>query len=218
MSDATPRLVVMTGAGLSAPSGISTFRDKDGLWNEHSIDQVCNALTWRDNRDAVHRFYNMLRTSLPKASPNPGHDLLSAWSKDYGEKATILTQNVDDLLERAGCNNAIHLHGYLQNMQCIACGNVWNVGYSEWDHETDRCPDCNSARGVKPGVVFFNERAPRYSDLYRAFKKLTSRDVVVVIGTSGQVINVDALAIDCRAFKILNNLEPMDEINDGYFD
>jgi NAD-dependent deacetylase len=211
------KLVVLTGAGLSAPSGISTFRDKNGLWANHDIDQVCNALTWRQNREAVHRFYNMLRAGLEDAQPNAGHHMISGWKRDYGENCVVLTQNVDDLFERSGCTDVVHLHGYLQDMKCLACGHTWNIGYAKWDHESDRCPGCNSFRGVKPGVVFFNDSAPRYADLYRAFKKLTSDDTVVIIGTSGQVINVDALVFDTRAFTILNNMEPSSSINNEYF-
>lgn len=212
------RLIVLSGAGLSAPSGVSTFRDKNGLWAKYSLDEVCNALTWRQNREKVHEFYNILRMGLQDVRPTTGHHMIASWKRDYGDQVTVLTQNVDDLLERAGCTDIIHLHGFLQDMRCIACGHTWNVGYTEWNHETDRCPRCNSLRGVKPGVVFFNEGAPRYADLYRAFKRLTVDDTVVIIGTSGQVINVDALVFDRVACRILNNMEESPHVNGDYFD
>lgn len=211
------RLIVLSGAGLSAPSGVSTFRDRAGLWTKYDLDEVCNGLTWRQNREKVHEFYNILRTGLEDVHPTAGHHLIAEWKRDYGDRAVILTQNVDDLLERAGCTDVVHLHGYLQDMRCIACGHEWNIGYSKFDHETDRCPQCNSMRGVRPGVVFFNDSAPRYADLYRAFKKLTDLDTVVVIGTSGEVINVDSLVFDTPAFSILNNMERSDVINDRHF-
>jgi NAD-dependent deacetylase len=217
MDDRLPTLVVISGAGLSAPSGVATFRDQNGLWNGYDVDVVCNALTWRDYREVVHGFYNTLRSSLASVVPTIGHRLLSNWKKDFTDRSIMLTQNVDDLLERAGCDDIIHLHGYLQDMKCIACGHVWDVGYEPWSVDNDRCPKCNSSKGVKPGVVFFNDSAPRYADLYRAFKRLSSRDVVVMIGTSGQVININALMTNCPAFKILNNLEPCNSIDGDLF-
>lgn len=210
-------LVVLSGAGLSAPSGVSTFRDKDGLWTKYDLDEVCNGLTWKKNREKVHEFYNILRARLKDVRPTAGHQLIASWKQEYGDRATILTQNVDDLLERAGCDDVIHLHGFLQDMRCIACGHEWNIGYSEWNHETDRCPKCNSLRGVKPGVVFFNDSAPRYADLYRTFKKLSFDDTVVIIGTSGEVINVNSLIFNKLAFAILNNMEKNATLNEEYF-
>lgn len=211
------KLIVLSGAGLSAPSGISTFRDKEGLWTRYSLDEVCDALTWRRNREKVHEFYNILRSGLGNAQPTAGHHMISAWKRDYGDRAVILTQNVDDLLERAGCTDIIHLHGFLQDMHCIACGHTWNIGYTKWNHEEDRCPSCDSLRGVKPGVVFFNEGAPRYADLYRAFKKLTHLDTVVVIGTSGEVINVNGLVLGTPAYTMLNNMERSASIDESRF-
>jgi NAD-dependent deacetylase len=211
------RLIVLSGAGLSAPSGVSTFRDKGGLWTKYDLDEVCNGLTWRQNREKVHEFYNILRTGLHDVQPTAGHHLIASWKRDYGDRAVVLTQNVDDLLERAGCMDVVHLHGFLQDMRCIACGNDWNIGYGEWNHEVDRCPQCHSVRGVKPGVVFFNDSAPRYADLYRAFKNLSVDDTVVIIGTSGEVINVNSLVFDKLAFAILNNMEKNDTLNERYF-
>ncbi len=210
------KIVILSGAGLSAPSGVSTFRDKDGLWLGHRIEDVCDFTTWKKNRSIVHGFYNRLRSSLESVEPNVGHRMIASWKSKYGDDAIVLTQNVDDLLERAGCHGIIHLHGYLQNMHCIACGNVWNVGYSHWN-EDERCPKCTSIKGVKPGVVFFNQPAPNYAYLYQAFKKLTAADTVVVIGTSGQVINVEALLFDSKAFSILNNLEESPSIDSRMF-
>lgn len=210
-------LIVLSGAGLSAPSGISTFRDQDGLWTKYDLDEVCNGLTWRKNREKVHEFYNILRSRLEDAEPSAGHHLIAGWKRDYGDRARILTQNVDDLLERAGCTDVIHLHGFLQDMHCIACGHRWNIGYGAWNHETDRCPDCTSLRGVKPGVVFFNDKAPRYADLYRAFRDLDHTDTVVVIGTSGEVINVDWLLSGKSSFNVLNNMERCQSIDESSF-
>lgn len=211
-------LLVISGAGLSAPSGLSTFRASDGLWMGHDIDVVCNGLTWRNHRQEVHEFYNKRRTELAGVIPTAGHHMIAGWKNDYGDRAIVLTQNVDDLLERAGCTGAVHLHGYLQDLKCIACGHVWNIGYAEWNHETDRCPKCSSVRGVKPGVVFFNDNAPNYVHLHRAIKNLRRDDIVVVIGTSGQVLPIVSMLFDKTSYKILNNLDPCEHITEDVFD
>jgi len=212
------RLVVLSGAGLSAPSGIQTFRGNDGLWEGHYINKVCDYHTWKDNRAEVHAFYNARRSVLETVRPNDAHAMIAAWKSRYGDRATILTQNVDDLLERAGCTDVIHLHGDLQYMHCTACSERWHVGYRSWNHEEGRCPKCTSRAGVKPGVVFFNEMAPRYAYLAQAFRNLTEDDVVVVIGTSGLVIDVTSIVAKVPAFKILNNLEPSQFIDEDCFD
>lgn len=212
-----PRLIVFSGAGLSADSGIPTFRGKDGLWEDHSVDQVANGHTWRQNWDLVRRFYNDRRIRLATVEPNPMHLQIAAWGSRYD--MVNLTQNIDDLLERAGCREVIHLHGELTRMCCVACGHSWDIGYGTMG-EDDRCanPKCNSLKGVRPMVVFFNEHAPNYRQMYHSFRGLTERDCVVVIGTSGQVISLDPFLHDCPALRILNNLGPSHHMNENYFD
>jgi len=211
-------LIILSGAGLSADSSVPTFRSQNGLWMNHDINVVCNYSTWKDNFDQVHTFYNNLRTLLTTVEPNPAHYLIAEWEKRYGERVISLTANVDDLLERAGCQNTLHLHGFLPNMQCTACGNIWNVAYKAWDCVNDRCPKCNSRRGVKPGVVFFNEGAKEYIRLNKVFRELAPADTVLVIGTSGQVINADALLFDKTCYKILNNLNQEQFVDDTLYD
>jgi NAD-dependent deacetylase len=208
------RLIVFSGAGLSADSGISTFRDADGLWENHSIDVVANGYTWRSNFDKVRGFYNDRRAALATVEPNPAHHQIARWQQEFD--TVIMTQNVDDLLERAGCRDVIHLHGKLTEMRCVACGTVWDVGYRRWG-DADRCK-CNSLRGVRPNVVFFNENAPEYAKMYRIFRELRDDDCVVVIGTSGQVINIDSFMHDVTCLKILNNLGSNQYINESYYD
>lgn len=203
------KLVVFSGAGLSADSGIQTFRDKDGLWENHNVDQIASIATWKQNLTTVHRFYNARRAQLAEVEPNAAHLMLADWQRRYG--AVLLTQNIDDLLERAGCTDVVHLHGDLRAMQCKACGNQWPVGYAAWDPSEDRCPKCSSRKGVKPGVVFFGEAAPHYRTMWRTFTELTTGDVLVVIGTSGKVIDIGSVAAGSRATTILSNLEPSSE-------
>ena len=128
----------------------------------------------------------------------------------------VLTQNVDDLLERGGCREVVHLHGFLPEMMCVDCGHVWNIGYLEWKKGTP-CSRCPSVKGVRPHIVFFGEPAPQYEIMWDAFHSLTSLDVVVVIGTSGVVLPITDMALQFRGFKILNNLAPEPAINANVF-
>lgn len=151
------KLIVFSGAGLSAESGLSTFRSVNGLWSKHAIEQVCDLTTWEANYEAVHSFHNARRAEVGVAMPNDAHRFVAEWQRRY--KTIILTQNVDNLLERAGCTDVIHLHGHVQEMICMECQNVWNIGYRPWE-TNDRCPLCGSVGHVKPNVVFFNEFPP----------------------------------------------------------
>lgn len=214
MTKRPAKIIVFSGAGLSADSGISTFRDADGLWENHNVDVVANGYTWKANFDTVRKFYNDRRTALANVVPNAAHRQIAAWQRNFD--TVVMTQNIDDLLERAGCKDVIHLHGKLTEMRCEACGEVWDIGYSQWS-ETDRCR-CNSLRGVRPNVVFFNEGAPQYSKMYKAFRDIQADDCVVVIGTSGQVVNIDSLMFDAPCLKILNNLSSSQFINESYYD
>lgn len=214
-----PNLVVLSGAGLSADSGIQTFRGSDGLWEGHDVMQVANSLTWKQNWDLVRQFYNARRAAVGIAEPNAMHKLIADWEQRY--ETVNLTQNVDDLLERSGCRTVHHLHGELTKMRCTACGHVWDVGYAAVS-DTDTCPGkdgkCLSIKGTRPKVVFFHEAAPLYSLMHHTIASLTAQDCLVVIGTSGLVIDVNSLVFDCKALKILNNLESSDYINENYFD
>lgn len=211
-------LLVFSGAGLSAPSGIPTFRDADGLWHKHRIEDICDFNTWKRNAELVHNFYNQRRHDLSAAVPNEGHKAIARWQAQFGDRVSIITQNVDNLLEAAGCVDVCHLHGLLTKMQCTACGNEWEIGYSAWDHQTDGCPKCSSRRGVKPGVVFFHEHAPHYQDLYWTIKSLNQHSMTVVIGTTGIVVDIQSLLYGRPGTKILNNLEKSVAIDDRLFD
>ena len=212
------KLIILSGAGLSADSGVPTFRSANGLWMDHDINVVCNYTTWKNNRAEVHSFYNVLRSLLTTVEPNAAHRMIAEWEARWGDRVIILTANVDDLLERAGCRNVVHLHGSLSRMQCTACGHAWDCGYDPWDHETGRCPKCTSIKGVKPAGVFFNEAAKEYIRLNRVFRELDADDTVLVIGTSGQVINADALLFDKKCYKLLNNLGPEPGIDASIYD
>ena len=213
-----PNLLVFSGAGLSAPSGIPTFRDSNGLWHNHSIDQVCDWLTWKNNADIVHKFYNQRRLDLATVEPNAAHAMIAQWQKNYKQRVTVVTQNVDLLLEAAGCVDVVHVHGELDCMQCTACGHRWQVPLiTQWDPQTDRCVKCSSRRGVKPGVVFFNEHAPKYAILGQVVKHLHAASMIVVIGTSGTVVDIQSLICDRPGTRVLCNLEAHGAIDHNQF-
>jgi NAD-dependent deacetylase len=206
------RLIVFSGAGLSAESGLATFRGSDGLWNGHRIEDVCYFPTWRRNARQVHDFYNQRRAELGQAEPNAAHQQIAGWQRRY--PTTLLTQNVDDLLERAGCQEVVHLHGVLRQMHCTACDHVWDIGYSAFSPAETACPasGCGTRDGIKPNIRFFGEICPLYETLQDTIENLTAQDVVVVIGTSLQVIPMDRFLAGRQSFNILANLDPSEGI------
>jgi NAD-dependent deacetylase len=216
------KLVIFTGAGISADSGIATFRDADGLWEKHSIDRVANYRTWKSHRDEVYDFYNARRKQLPEVVPNEAHRMV-ARLQDRFAGTEIITQNIDDLHERAGATNVLHVHGKLTEMKCEACSHVWDIGYGAWGPD-DRCPrlrgdlPCGCKKGVKPNVIFFHEAAPNYLPMWKAFRSLGPKDVLLVIGTSGAVIGIGDIAGASPATTILSNLESAETILDTEFD
>ena len=210
------RLIVLSGAGLSAESGIQTFRSDTGLWNNHDINVVCNYLTWKQNFKTVHNFYNDRRKELKNKKPNLMHQKIAEWQKQLKNKCILITQNIDDLLEKAGCENVIHLHGYSNKLICTDCNYIYNdLKYKPYDFSN--CLKCKS-KWVKPLIVFFNEPAPEYRNLYEIFGNLTSNDLVLIVGTSGTVINVNYLLSFSNSKNILNNLKAEPYINEKLFD
>lgn len=186
--DSQPILYVVSGAGLSAESGLATFRSANGIWTQSNIAQVCHYTTWKAHREAVFEFYRAYRADVAAAAPCPAHHLLAHWQATYGpDRVRLLTQNVDDLLERAGAPSVVHLHGNLSELHCTACGLQWAVEFEDYQERT-RCPKCQSLKGVKPAVVFFGERAPNYGVLRQMMKALRPQDIVLVVGTSFEVI------------------------------
>lgn len=210
-TNSEPKIIIFSGAGLSAESGISTFRDSNGLWENFKIEEICNEYTWKDNFSKVHEFYNARRAQLADVQPNEAHKTIKRLHDKFGDDLICITQNVDNMLERAGIpeDKILHVHGFLPDMECTACGHNWGIGYSEFNIETDRCPKCNSLKGVKPKIVFFNGQAPMYSYFYRALEYLDHPESkLIIVGTLGNVLPVDDYVkhISPRK-KILNNLE-----------
>lgn len=223
-----PKLVVFSGAGLSAPSGVATFRDSNGLWANYDPMEVCNFQNWEKNFTLVHNFYNLRRAELKNVAPNAMHHYLATLpqtlntqlsnkTRDERVEVIYLTQNVDDLLERAGAKDVVHLHGELIKLVCPRCENVITIGYEAYDSEP--CVQCGYEK-IKPKIVFFYEQAPLYATMYEIFASLRERDCVLVVGTSGSVIDISSLlALNPRiGKKILNNLEQSQSIDERVFD
>jgi NAD-dependent deacetylase len=170
------KLVVLSGAGISAESGISTFRDANGLWEGHDVMEVASPEGWRKNRALVLEFYNQRRKNVIEAQPNVGHLLLAELEKTFD--VHIITQNVDDLHERAGSTNVLHLHGEIR--KCRSSTNP-NLVYEmeSWElKEGDKCP---LGSQLRPHIVWFGEEVP----LMEVAVELTSKaDVFIVVGTS----------------------------------
>lgn len=175
---AKKKLVVSTGAGVSAESGISTFRDAGGLWENYPVMQVASAEGFCRDPELVHEFYNARRRDLLKAAPNAAHKALAELEKDYD--VYIITQNVDDLHERAGSTHVLHLHGELMKMRSVT-----NPDYIEplsIEHlETTPATRGRNGDRMRPHIVFFNEPVP---NIDKAIRLAQEADIFVVIGTS----------------------------------
>jgi len=210
------RVVVLSGAGISAESGISTFRDSDGLWEKYDIKDICTVGCLVDNRAETIEFYDKRREDIADKKSNHAHYILSELKKRYRGDIAIITQNVDNLFEKAGLahEDVIHLHGYLPEVECEECGEVFDIGYEKQaDVFNGECPACGSDM-IRPFIVMFGEAAPKYEVLNR---ELDDCELIVVIGTSGNVIGVNAMA-QFIEHSILNNLEPSDAIEEELFD
>lgn len=194
------RLIHFSGAGISAESGINTFRGATGLWEEHDIDEVCNIKTWEKNFVQVHRFYDARRIELQTVEPNAAHRFVAEMAEIM--PVVTITQNIDDLFERAGVQDVIHLHGHLTKMRCMDCDDVWDIGYTEYDGRGCRNHKCGSGR-VKPDVTFFGESAPGYARLNRILDTLTDDDLILVVGTSSRVVNIDDMLRGKPGSKVL---------------
>jgi NAD-dependent deacetylase len=192
------KVMIISGAGLSAESGISTFRDSDGLWENYDVMQVCSTQGWENDRELVTNFYNARRKDLETKEPNRAHLVLAELEKKYPGQIVHLTQNVDNLLEKAGCQEVTHLHGTLTDLRCESCGYIFDIGY-EAQNEHDTCPQCQSS--VRHNVVMFGESAPEYSNIYRAISEC---DLFVALGTSGQVIDIVSIAREFEHSLLIN--------------
>jgi NAD-dependent deacetylase len=174
-------IVILTGAGISAESGIGTFRDKGGLWEQHKVEDVATPEGFARDPDLVLRFYDMRRDAIQKAEPNPAHWALAALDAAWPGELLIVTQNVDDLHERAGAKRLIHMHGEHLKAWCTSCDlrSHWRGALVD----RPACPECG-VPALRPDVVWFGEMPYQMEEIERA---LVRADLFVSIGTSGAV-------------------------------
>jgi len=183
--DGIRNIVILTGAGISAESGLRTFRAEDGLWEDHRVEDVATPQAFRRDPQFVQRFYDARRAGVRAARPNPAHTALArldrAWPPGECGELLIVTQNIDDLHERAGAARVLHMHGEALSAWCTACDA--RHGWTDTLLDSPPCPAC-AARSLRPDIVWFGEM-PYGMD--RIFAALARADLFVSIGTSGAV-------------------------------
>ena len=199
-------IVILTGAGISAESGLGTFRDKDGIWTKYPLEDLATPEGFARNPGFVQSFYNDRRRGLLSARPNAAHEALAELEAAWPGRLTLITQNVDDLHERAGSRNVLHMHGELRKARCMSCGSI-----AAHDHDltgTTVCGACGKSGQMRPHVVWFGE-IPFHLDEIEAL--LLSCQMFVAIGTSGEVFPANSFVQAARTYgarTVELNLEP----------
>ncbi|MGB0920222.1 MAG: NAD-dependent deacylase [Alphaproteobacteria bacterium] len=201
-------IVILTGAGISAESGIQTFRDADGLWTKVDIEDVATPEGFARNPKLVHDFYNARRLSVREAPHNAAHEALGRLQREHPGEVTLVTQNVDGLHEKGGAPNVLHMHGELGKIRCNHCEAITQ----SWDELSLNlaCTACSQSGGMRPHVVWFGEM-PLYMD--HIMMKLAAADLFISIGTSGAVYPAAGFVSEARArgaHTVELNLEPSD--------
>lgn len=201
-------IVILTGAGISAESGLETFRSADGLWAQHRVEDVCTPHALTHNPKLVHDFYDARRAALATVAPNPAHDALARLDAAWPGALLIVTQNVDDLHERAGARRMLHMHGQLNSALCAHCGKQ-----APWQGNMPPGAVCKAcgAPALRPDIVFFGE-IPYEMD--RIETALSEADLFVSIGTSGAVYPAAGFVRMARAFGA-STLELNLELSEG---
>ncbi len=205
------RIVILTGAGISAESGLGTFRDKGGLWTRVDLSEVATPEGFARNPQLVHDFYNARRANALEAQPNAAHHALARLEAEWPDEVLIVTQNVDDLHERAGSRNVMHMHGTLTGALCAACGHRWPA--PRVMNPSDACPACGAPQ-TRPDIVWFGEYPYGMDQIW---DKLRQADLFAAIGTSGTVFPAAAFVQDAAragARTIELNLERSDAAAD----
>ena len=208
------RILILTGAGISAESGLATFRSENGLWNKHRIEDVATIEAYYRNQDYVHDFYNNMKPELWNTKPNNAHLAITKLQQEYPAEVNIITQNIDTLHEKAKSKNIYHIHGQINQAVCMNCGHVLET-WSDVTSET-QCVNCTTIGMMKPNIVFFGENL-LYMDAVE--KLLRTSDLFISIGTSGQVFPAASFVQTAKYYgadTIEFNLEPTS--NNIYFD
>lgn len=179
--DLSGAIFILSGAGLSAESGLKTFRANDGLWEEHRVEDVATPEAFARNPELVQRFYNERRAAVAAAAPNAAHKALARLQAEHSAPVHLITQNIDDLLERGGARNVIHMHGEITSALCASCGHRWPAPLVM--DTSLPCPACGTL-GARPDIVWFGE-IPYHME--RIQNALEGSDLFVALGTSGNV-------------------------------
>ena len=198
------QLVILSGAGISAESGLKTFRDSDGLWENYKIEDVATPQAWLKNRELVLKFYNERRVQVRRATPNPAHRAFVELEKKY--HVQIITQNIDDLHERAGSKNVLHLHGEIvQSRSTIDSSLVYPIS----GEELNLGEVCEKGSQLRPNIVWFGEMVPALDE---AIKIVTNCDILIIVGTS-LVVYPAAGLLNYAPFKAIKYLVDPDTTN-----
>lgn len=204
MSDQKEKIVVLTGAGVSAESGINTFRDADGLWEGHDVMEVASPQGWQKNQALVLDFYNQRRRQLHDVEPNAAHHALADLEKRYD--VTVVTQNVDDLHERAGSSRVLHLHGELRKVRSTEHEDL----VYDWKDDLSADDCCERGAQLRPHIVWFGEAVPM---MERAAYAVAEANIVIIIGTSMQVYPAAGLVGYARQARKIYYVDPKPHIN-----
>lgn len=199
------RIVVLTGAGVSAESGVNTFRDNGGLWENHRIEDVATPEAFERNPELVQRFYNLRRAQLASVQPNAAHHALARFEQAFQGDFLLVTQNVDDLHDRAGSCNLLHMHGELKMARCVKTHRIWPVDTDITDATLCQC--CQQPN-LRPHIVWFGEMPLFMDTIYQALERC---DLFISIGTSGHVYPAAGFVEVARAAGACTveiNLEP----------
>lgn len=224
------RVVFLTGAGLSADSGVPTFRGEEGFYKGVRAEELLSYRTMKRSPEDVQKFIDNMRAKMSGIEPNEAHRMIARLGKEFGDRVVHFSQNIDPLVEMAGYSGTVHLHGFITRMRSIGNSKVTeDIGFKRyWEGEASeaptrgfrfRCPKTGSL--MRPDVVLFDEMGPDYPKLYSTVKRLRDRDIFVVIGTQGNIYPIrEAIKIALRSpvTSILNNLHISSDIQDDRFD
>lgn len=188
------RIVILTGAGISAESGLATFRDSDGLWEKHDPMEIATPEAFARDPALVYRFYNARRNQLAEVEPNAAHVALARLQREFRGEVFLVTQNVDDLHERGGSEQVCHMHGELRTALCADCGQV-SVVARDYD-ASSVCSACNISGYMRPDIVWFGEMPYHMDTIQNALQRA---DVFIAIGTSGVVYPAAGFVREARA-------------------
>jgi len=206
------KIVILTGSGISNECGISTFRDHKSLINKYDIPKICTRGCLEKNYLQTVQFYNERREEIEDKLPSYTHEVIAKLKKEFPNHINIVTQNIDDLLEKAGCSDSLHIHGHLPELKCMSCSDIINISYENQDDSNGSCKKCKGK--MRPNIVMFGEEGRKYNDMYAL---LDECELLVLIGTTGNVFDLTSLT-QYACYSILNNQKANKLIIEEVFD